>query len=143
MTLPLRIELAMTFKAVFPNIWPPTNPDMGVLRPLRARGLDGRGVVFGKRRRDRECLRFEVVYAPPILDPWGGLVFALGVEGEADHHVTDVRPMLSQPRVIVLQPLDQVRLHMIERIPVFRVAMQLFGNRLAEEIVPGQVAQRL
>jgi hypothetical protein len=31
----LRIELAMTFKAVFLNIWPPTNPDMGVLRPLR------------------------------------------------------------------------------------------------------------
>ena len=28
--LPLRIELAMTFKAVFLNIWPSADPDMGV-----------------------------------------------------------------------------------------------------------------
>jgi hypothetical protein len=26
----LRIELAMTFKAVFLNFWPSANPDMGV-----------------------------------------------------------------------------------------------------------------
>src|SRR4051812_6824182 len=30
MMLPLRIELAMTFKAVFLNFWPSANPDMGV-----------------------------------------------------------------------------------------------------------------
>ena len=28
--LPLRIELAMTFKAIFPNFWPQPKPDIGV-----------------------------------------------------------------------------------------------------------------
>jgi hypothetical protein len=32
----LRIELAMTFKAVFPNFWPPTDPDNGVPRVVEA-----------------------------------------------------------------------------------------------------------
>jgi hypothetical protein len=32
----LRIELAMTFKAVFLNIWPSANPDMGVHGPIGA-----------------------------------------------------------------------------------------------------------
>jgi hypothetical protein len=36
MTLPLRIELAMTFKAVFLNFWPSANPDMGVRRADQA-----------------------------------------------------------------------------------------------------------
>jgi hypothetical protein len=37
MTLPLRIELAMTFKAVFPDIsCPGTNPDLGVLEASEA-----------------------------------------------------------------------------------------------------------
>src|SRR3954470_12793870 len=30
MMLPLRIELAMTFKAIFPNFWPQPRPDIGV-----------------------------------------------------------------------------------------------------------------
>src|SRR5689334_17702304 len=36
MMLPLRIELAMTFKAVFLNFWPSANPDMGVRGADRA-----------------------------------------------------------------------------------------------------------
>jgi hypothetical protein len=36
MTLPLRIELAMTFKAVFLIFWPGTEQDMGVLRASEA-----------------------------------------------------------------------------------------------------------
>jgi len=34
--LPLRIELAMTFKAVFLNFWPSANPDIGVRRANQA-----------------------------------------------------------------------------------------------------------
>jgi hypothetical protein len=36
MMLPLRIELAMTFKAVFLNFWPSADPDMGVRGADRA-----------------------------------------------------------------------------------------------------------
>src|ERR1700749_4107379 len=36
MTLPLRIELAMTLKAVFPDVWPSAGPDRGVLRAAKA-----------------------------------------------------------------------------------------------------------
>ena len=36
MMLPLRIELAMTFKAVFLNFWPGTDQDMSVLQASEA-----------------------------------------------------------------------------------------------------------
>jgi hypothetical protein len=36
MMLPLRIELAMTFKAVFLNFWPSANPDIVSKGPNRA-----------------------------------------------------------------------------------------------------------
>jgi hypothetical protein len=96
------------------------------LFPAGARGLEGFGVVFGKRGRDRKRPRFQIIDATPGLDPPGGLIFPLGVEGEADHQIAAVGPMLSHPRVIVLEPLDQDSLNMIERIPFLRIAVQLF-----------------
>src|SRR3954462_265767 len=39
MTLPLRIELAITFKAVFLVFWPGTDQDMDVRRPAKRFGL--------------------------------------------------------------------------------------------------------
>src|SRR6266436_9812268 len=73
-------------------------PDRGPapwLFPAGARGLEGFGVVFGKRGRDRELPRFQVIDATPSLDPRGGPIFPLGVEGEADHKIAAVGPMLS------------------------------------------------
>jgi hypothetical protein len=57
MTLPLRIELAMTFKAAFLNFWPSADPDMGVRTANQA--------VFGLQHTDfaRRCQRFAVVSA--------------------------------------------------------------------------------
>jgi hypothetical protein len=51
--------------------------------------------------------------------------------------------MLAQPSVILLHPLEQIRLHVIKRIGVFRVAAHPFGRWQREKIVPGEITQRL
>ena len=55
MMLPLRIELAMTFKAVFLNFWPSANPD------IVSKGAKSGG--FGLQHTDfaRRCQRFAAI----------------------------------------------------------------------------------
>ncbi|MEA2912244.1 MAG: hypothetical protein QOJ15_4325, partial [Bradyrhizobium sp.] len=44
MTLPLRIELAMTFKGFFPDVWPGTDRDMGV--PWASEAVSGCNILI-------------------------------------------------------------------------------------------------
>src|SRR5438105_14970007 len=99
-------------------------PDRGPaswLFPAGARGLEGFGVVFCKRGRDRKLPRFQVIDATPGVDPRGGLVSALGVEGEADHQIAAVGPMLWHTCVIVLRHVDQNSLSMMDGSAFIRV----------------------
>jgi hypothetical protein len=50
MILPLRIELAMTFKAIFLNVWPSAGPDIVSSGQIRRFGLQHTDFARGSQR---------------------------------------------------------------------------------------------